>query len=70
VIKFLNHFSYEVASKHAMNSASIVDDAIIVCLVLFHDIAPPAKIKTYPEVNFLESLQPKKSEYEYPTTSR
>ena len=35
-----------------MNSAYIVDDATIDCLELFHEIAPPARVNMYPDVDF------------------
>ena len=67
-IKFLNHNACVVASYHAMNFASIVDVATIVCLLLLLDIAPPARRKIYPKVDFLPSTHPTKSESEYLTT--
>ena len=47
-----------------MNSASIVEVAVKVCLTLLQDIAPPANIKMYPDVDLRESTQPAKSEFE------
>jgi hypothetical protein len=40
-----------------MNSASIVDEATIVCLVFFQDTAPLARRKIYHKVDFLVSTQ-------------
>ena len=48
-IKFRNHKVWLITSKHAANSASIVDKAIMDCFTLFHEIAPPAKRNTKPE---------------------
>ena len=63
-MKLLSHTPCEVASKQDMNSASIVEVAIMVYLMLFQDIAPPANIKMYPDVDLRESTQPAKSESE------
>jgi len=57
-MKLFNQTPCDVASKHDTNSASIVEVAVNVCFVLLQDTAPPASIKTYPEVDFLESMQP------------
>jgi len=46
-----------VASKHAINSASIVDAAMTDYFALFHDIAPPAKRNILKNVDFLVSTQ-------------
>ena len=43
-IKFRNHNSWTMVSKHATNSASIVDEAMIVCFALFYYIAPPTNM--------------------------
>ena len=53
--------AYPVASKQAINSAYIVDDAMMDCLQLFHDTAPPTRVNTYPDVDFLVSLHPAQS---------
>ena len=37
----------------------MVEVAINVCFALLHEMAPPANKKTYLDVNFLESRQPK-----------
>ena len=63
-MKLFNHTPCEVASKQAMNSASIVDVAINVYLALFQEIAPLANMKIYSEVDFRESIHPAKSESE------
>ena len=57
-MKLFNHTPCKVASKQDRNSASIVKVAIKVCFVLLQETAPPASIKTYPEVDFRESMQP------------
>ena len=43
--------------------------AIKDCFALLQEIDPPANGKIYLEVDFLESVQLEKLEYEYPTTS-
>ena len=67
--KFFNH-AYFVASKHAMNSASIVEDAVRVYLVLFYATTPLANMKILSQEDFLESRQPTKSASKYPIKSR
>lgn len=68
-IKFFNHNAYNVASQHAMNSTSIVDDdGIIVCFILLQDAAPSASKKMYPEVDFFVFMHPAKSKSKYLTT--
>ena len=62
-MKLLSHTPCEVASKQYMNSASIVEIAVKVCLTLFQDIAPSTNIKMYPDVDLHESTQPTKSEF-------
>jgi hypothetical protein len=42
-----------------------MDDATIVCFELLHEIAPPARVNTYPDIDFLSSLSPAKSISEY-----
>ena len=63
-IKLFNHTPCEVASKQATNSASVVEVAVKVCFALLHDMAPPANMNMNPDVDFLESMQPAKSESE------
>ena len=53
-MKLLSHIPCEVASKQYMNSASIVEIAVKVCLMLFQDITPSTKIKMYPDVDLRE----------------
>ena len=60
-MKLLSHTPCEVASKQDMNSAYIVEVAVKVCLTLLQDIAPPANIKMYLDVDLHESTQPAKS---------
>jgi hypothetical protein len=50
-----------VASKQAINSAYIVDDATIDYLELIHEIAHPVRVNMYPDVDFRSSLSPAKS---------
>ena len=47
-----------------MNSASIVEVGVKVYLTLLQDIAPPANIKMYPDIDLRESTQPAKFESE------
>jgi hypothetical protein len=54
-IPFFSHIACPVASKHAINSAYVMDDATIDCLQLLHEIAPHARVNTYPDVDFLSS---------------
>jgi hypothetical protein len=68
-INFISHIVCPVASKHAINSAYIMDDATIDYLELLHEKAPPARVNTYPNVDFLSSLSPAKSASEYPLIS-
>ena len=63
-MKLLNYTPCDVVSKQEMNSASIVEVAVKVCLLLLHDTAPSENINTYPNVDFRESTQPAKSESE------
>lgn len=55
-IKFYNQIAYEVAWWHVIKSAFIVEEAIMVCLMLFHNIVPLAKEKIYLDVDFKESI--------------
>ena len=43
------------ASLTAMYSASVVESATVYCLELFQLIAPPFRVKTYPEMDLLSS---------------
>ena len=56
--KLFNHTPCEVASKQDTNLASIVEIAIKVSFMLLQETVPPARIKTYPKVDFHESMQP------------
>ena len=51
--KFRSHSASSPALSKAMNSDSIVERAIHVCLDDFQDIAPPPIVKTYPLVDFV-----------------
>jgi hypothetical protein len=64
-MNFISQFTCPVASWHAINSAYMVDPAVVVCFELFHEIAPTARVNTYPDVDFVLSFA--KSESEYPT---
>lgn len=44
-----------------MNSASIAEVVVRVCLELVQDIDPPANIKLYADVDLHELMQPSKS---------
>lgn len=46
------------ACTRAIYSASVVDNAIVACFFEDHEIAPPARVKTYPEIDFLSSPAP------------
>ena len=63
-MKLFIHTPWDVASKQEMNSASIVEVAIKVYFVLFHDTSPSANMKMYPDVDLRESTQPIKFEFE------
>jgi hypothetical protein len=54
-INFFRQFTCPVASQHTTNSAYIVDEVVTVCLELFYDIAPSARVNIYPDVDFLSS---------------
>ena len=69
-MKLLIHIPCEIVSKQETNSASIVEVAVKVCLTLLHDIAPPAIIKMYLDVDLRQSTQPAKLESEYPIICR
>ena len=68
-MKFCNYIARVVAPKHATNSASDVEEAIVVCLMLFHETAPLSKRKIYPDVDLPMLRYPAKSEDEYSITS-
>jgi len=51
--RFLNYSTSLSANSRATNSVSMVDLAIIVCLVDFQVTAPPPKVNTYPLVDFV-----------------
>jgi len=63
-MKLLSHTPCYVASKQETNSASMIEVAVIVCLTLLHEIAPPVIMKMFPDVDLRESTQPIKSESE------
>ena len=63
-MKLLSYTPCDVASKKERNSTSMVEVAVRVCLTLLHEIAPPAIMKMYPDVDLRESTQPAKSESE------
>jgi len=54
-MKLLSHTPCDVASKQEINSASMVEVAVKVCLTLLHEIAPPAIMKMYSNVDLRES---------------
>lgn len=51
--KFLSHSAFSIALSSAINYDSIVDLAIQVYLVDFHDTAAPPNVNTYPLVDLL-----------------
>ena len=51
--KFRSHSASSPALSKAMNSDSIVERAIHLCLDDFQDIAPPPIVKMYPLVDFV-----------------
>ena len=50
------------ASEAATYSASVVESAVVVCLELFQQTAPPLHKKTNAEIDFLSSTSDWKSE--------
>ena len=54
--KSLSHSASSPALSRAINSDSIVDRAMHVCLEDFQDIAAPPKVNTYPLVDFVSVL--------------
>ena len=56
------HRASFAASKQAIYSALVLDVATTFCFVDFQETAPPWSRKTYPEVDFRESLSPAQSE--------
>ena len=63
-MKLFLHTPCEVASKQDINSASIVEVVDKVCFALLQDTIPPTNIKMNLEVDFCESTQPTKFEFE------
>ena len=54
--KFQSHSTSSPALSKAMNSDSMVDRVIHVCLEDFHDIARPPKVNIYPLVDLDSKL--------------
>ena len=54
--KLLSHSASTDASKAAMDSASMVELAMPTCLTLLQQMAPPQRVNTYPEVDYLDSI--------------
>jgi hypothetical protein len=50
--KFQSHLASSLALLRAINSDSIMNLTINVCLDNFHDTAAPSSVKTYPPVDF------------------
>ncbi|KAA0054514.1 hypothetical protein E5676_scaffold203G00260 [Cucumis melo var. makuwa] len=63
---FLSQTASFAASQAVTYSASIVESAMHPCLILRHTTAPPFRVNTDPDVDFLESLSVWKSELVYP----
>ena len=55
--KLQKHSASFLALSKAINSASIVDLAMQVCLDDFQDIAPPPRVNTYPLVDLVSLEQ-------------
>ena len=53
---FLSHTAFFEASDAATYLALLVELATHICLTLLQQMAPPLKVKTYPDVDFLESM--------------
>ena len=53
--KFLNHSASLPTNSRAINSDSMVEVAMRVCLDDFQATTPPPKVKTYPLVDFISS---------------
>src|ERR1051325_7294359 len=53
---FLSQTASFAASQAATYSASIVESAMHLCLMLRHTTTPPFRVNTDPDVDFLESL--------------
>ena len=56
--KFLSHTASLAASDAAMYSASMVESAMLDCLMLLQTTAAPPRVNTDPDVDFRESLSP------------
>ena len=61
-----SHIASWEAADSATYSASAVERAMQVCLLLLQLMAAPAKRNTYPEVDFLSPTSPAQSASEYP----
>ena len=55
VMNFFNHTTSLAASLAAIYSASVVESAVVGCLELFQDTAPPFKVNRNPDVDLLSS---------------
>ena len=64
--EFLNQTASLAASQAAMYSASMVESAMLDCLILLQTIAPPPRVNTDPDVDFRLSRSDWKSESVYP----
>ena len=54
--KLCSNYDFSTALSSAINTDSIVDIAIHVCLEDFHDIAAPPRVNTYPLVDLVSIL--------------
>ena len=54
--KFLSHFASSTALSSAINSDSIIEHAIHVCLEDFQETVAPPKVNTYPLVDLVSIL--------------
>ncbi|KAA0052225.1 hypothetical protein E6C27_scaffold207G00380 [Cucumis melo var. makuwa] len=65
VKNFLGHTASFTTSQAATYSASLTESAIQVCFTLLHTIAPPFRVNTDPDEDFLAYLSVWKSESVY-----
>ena len=68
-MKWQSHSAYSPALFEAMNSESIVDLAMQVCLEDFQDTATPPRVKTYPLVDFKSLVADIQFASQYPSST-
>ncbi len=69
IINFVIHMVSFVACVFAMYSASVVDNVIVGCHLLFQEMAPPPIMKTNLVMDLLSSKSPLQSTSQYPSIS-